>query len=145
MEHAKALLIKFVMCTAAVWVILGLFYGVDFGEILTISILLTIASYIIGDLFILPRYGNMTAAVADFGLAYIGIWMIGIVVINENISLGWASFWTAAVIASAEVLFHFYLIRRVFKEDGNENQIRMQRETFAAEMAEETDIHREDK
>ncbi|KMY55349.1 hypothetical protein AC623_16565 [Bacillus sp. FJAT-27231] len=143
MEHVKALLIKFVMVTAAVWVILGLFYGVDLGEILTISTLLTIAAYIIGDLFVLPRYGNMTAAVVDFGLAYIGIWMIGSVVINENISLGWASFSTALVIASAEVLFHFYMMRRVLTQDQNRSQIQ-QNPAFATEMAEETDIHRED-
>lgn len=144
MEHTKALLIKFVAVTAAVWIIMGVFFGIDFGEILTISILVTIASYIIGDLFVLPRYGNMTAAVVDFGLAYIGIWLIGSVVINENISLGWASFSTALVIASAEVLFHFYMMRRVFTQDQNRSQIQ-QNPALATEMAEETDIHKEDK
>ncbi|GLY09399.1 YndM family protein [Pseudobacillus badius] len=143
MEHVKALLIKFVVVTAAVWVIMGAFYGIDLGEILTISILLTIAAYILGDLFVLPRYGNMTAVAVDFGLAYIGIWIIGSAVINENISLGWASFWTAAVIASAEVLFHFYLMRSVFTTGQDRSYIERD-PAFSAEMAEETDIHKED-
>ncbi|KAB7707217.1 DUF2512 family protein [Bacillus aerolatus] len=144
MEHTKALLIKFVMCTAAVWVILGLFYGVDFGEVLTISILLTIAAYIIGDLFILPRFGNVAATIADFGLAYFGIWIFGSMIINENISLGWASFWTAGVIAIAEIFFHNYLANRIFDEDKNEKHIR-RNPAYATEMAEETDIHKDDK
>ncbi|KKB34061.1 YndM family protein [Bacillus thermotolerans] len=144
MEHARALLIKFVMVTAAVWLVLGLFYGADFGEILTISILLTIAAYLIGDLFILPRYGNLSATVADFGLAYIGIWLIGSMIINENISLGWASFWTAAVIAIAEYFFHSYLASQGHNEENDQRTVRTE-PAYTTEMAEETDIHKEDR
>ncbi|MFK2825410.1 YndM family protein [Bacillus sp. B190/17] len=141
MGHTKALFIKFVMCTAAVWFILGLFYGLDLGEILTISILLTAAAYIVGDLFILPRFGNVIATIADFGLAYFGIWIFGSMVINETISLGWASFWTAVVIAAAEVFFHIYLINHIFDEDVSRSDIRPN-PAFAMEMSEETDIHK---
>jgi len=56
MEHFRSLLYKFVFTTAILWLTLGFLYGVSFTDILTISALLSIGAYLIGDLFILPFF-----------------------------------------------------------------------------------------
>lgn len=99
MEHLRSLVIKFVMITAMLAVVFGFLYGVSFGDILTISFILTITAYLVGDLLILPRFGNTAATIADFGLAYLGAWMIGAMIIEEPIRMGTASFLSAVLIA----------------------------------------------
>ena len=69
MKHIVALLIKYTAVTAVLLVILGIFQGISIPRVLLISFL-TGAAYLIGDLFILPKYGNMIATMADFGLSF---------------------------------------------------------------------------
>ncbi|PAV27946.1 hypothetical protein CIL05_18915 [Virgibacillus profundi] len=117
MEHVKALLIKFVMCTAVLWVVLGMFYGVSFGDILTISVLLTGVSYVVGDLFLLPRFENWGATLADLGLAFMGTWYLGLFLIEGNIALGNAAIISALIIAAGEFFFHKYMANEVLTEE----------------------------
>src|SRR5690554_1155375 len=76
MKHIKALAIKFISCLALLYVILGLFYGMSFGNVFLISFVLGVAAYILGDLFLLPRTSNMIATATDFGLAFVIIWLM---------------------------------------------------------------------
>jgi Protein of unknown function (DUF2512) len=99
MKHIGPLFIKFLMSLAVTTIILGLIYNVTFGDILFISILLTGISYFLGDLFILPRYGNTVATIADFGVTFIATWLLGIMVIERIIPLGIASFFVALFIS----------------------------------------------
>lgn len=105
------------MCTAVLYLILGLFYGVSFGDILWTSVALTLAAYLIGDLIVLPAFGNLVATIADLGLAYFGIWIIGGMLYEEPIPLVSAAFLTAAVIAGGEWFFHRYMKNRVLAHD----------------------------
>lgn len=144
MEHIKALLIKFVLCTAMLFVVLGLFFGVDFGEVLTISVVLTGASYFIGDLWILPKYGNVSATIADFGLAFIVLMLLGGAIIDDAIPLFAASLISAAAIAIGEAFFHNYMANQVLTNANNNNnrQAGNYKDTdLRTEAAEETDVH----
>ena len=69
MKHIVALLIKYTAVTAVLLVILGIFQGISIPRVLLISFS-DGAAYLIGDLFILPKYGNMIATMADFGLSF---------------------------------------------------------------------------
>ncbi|MGG4040228.1 YndM family protein [Bacillus smithii] len=140
MEHVKALIIKFVMVTIILAFVLGLFYRVDFGEYFTISLIVTVVSYMLSDLFILPRFGNTAATISDFVLAYILIWAVGSGIINENISLGWASFWSALILAIAEIFFHRYINKSVFNEDQNNGREARHNPAFSSEFGEEDEI-----
>lgn len=113
MEHVKALLIKFIMITAVLWIVLSGFYDVAFADMLTISILLTGASYIIGDLFFLPRFENWGASLADLGMAFAGIWFVGSFLVEGTIDLGSAAIVSALIIAAGEFFFHKYMANEV--------------------------------
>lgn len=97
------------MVTLVLWIVLGAFFNVSFGDILITSILLTGAAFLIGDLFILPKFGNPVATIADFGLALLGVWLLGALLFDPAISLGAAALLSAIVIAIGEFFFHMYL------------------------------------
>ncbi len=137
MKHIRALLVKFVMVTAVLWIVLGLFYGVNFGDIFAISLFLTIAAYIIGDLVILPRFGNAVATMADFGLAFLGTWLIGGGFIEENIPLGLASLYAAIGITVGEWFFHSYMVNQILPDDENARNRNARHDEYATEFSEE--------
>lgn len=113
MKHVNALIIKFVMITAALWIVLGLGFDVSFGDIIITGIILTIVSYILGDLFVLPAYENSAATIADFGLAFAGVWMIGYFLYEQPISLRFAALLSALLISVGEIFFHRYMANQV--------------------------------
>lgn len=138
MEHVKALIIKFIMITAILWFILGLFFGVDFGEIITISVILTPLAYVIGDLLILRNFNNTIATLADFGISFITIWIIGMAIINEPISIALASLISSIAIAVGEWFYHYYVNNQVF--EGEDRDKKPLNEAFSTEFAEETGV-----
>lgn len=144
LEHVKALIIKFIMVTAILWVILGLFYGVDFGEIATISVILTPIAYVVGDLLILRYFNNMIATIADFGLSFLTIWFVGLAVINEPISIVGASLISALAIGIGEWFYHYYVNNQVFKGEDVDKNPTLSDNSFATEFAEESDIQSKD-
>ena len=60
-----------------------MFYDMSFGNVLSISVVLTLAAYLIGDMLILRRTNNTMATIADFGIAFLVIWLMG-----DNITYG---------------------------------------------------------
>ena len=112
MQLTKGLVIKFIMVTAVLWIVLGL-YGFTFGEILTTSVILTVASFLIGDLLILPRFGNTTATIGDFAFAFATIWVLGASFFGYMDGLVYIAFITAVAIAIGEALFHRFMERAI--------------------------------
>ncbi len=86
MKHIVALLIKYTAISAVLLMILGIFQGISIPRILFISLLITRVAYLIGDLFILPKYGNMVATIADFGLSFVGIWALTYLLTNIHLT-----------------------------------------------------------
>ncbi len=112
MKHVRALIIKFVATLALLYIILGLIYGMTFGEVLLISAVLGVAAYFIGDRLILPRTNNIVATIADFLLAWMIIyWFAEGLTVDDNA-------YTASLIAAAgvglfEIFFHRYLANNI--------------------------------
>lgn len=69
MTHVKALAIKGIMTIIVLYLVLGLGFGFTFGDTLLMTIVLGVISYLLGDLYVLPKWNNMIATLADFGLA----------------------------------------------------------------------------
>lgn len=61
MNYLKAIAIKFLATLVLLYVILGLFYDMSFTNVFLISLVLGLASYLIGDLFLLAKTNNTIA------------------------------------------------------------------------------------
>jgi hypothetical protein len=121
MKHLRAIAIKFIASLAILYIILGAMYDMSFTNVFLISLVLGIASYIIGDLFLLPKTNNTIATIADFGLAFMIIWIVG-----ESLTYGDSllipSLISAAGIAVFEYFFHKYVSSSVLEEGGEQYQ-----------------------
>lgn len=115
MKHLIALLIKFVMVFIVLYVIMGLFFGISIGNVFIMSLFLTVTAYMLGDLVVLPMWGNLIATVADFGLALIGIWLISYYILGISIPLVTGVLTSAVLIAFGEWFFHKYLKGKVIE------------------------------
>lgn len=128
MKHLKALLIKFGMLTAVLWIVLTVAYGVSFVDTLIVSAVLTVAAYVLGDLMIFRKSGdahehqkrNLIATVSDMVMAFAVIWLMGEALFPNDTNILSASLMSAILIAGGEWLFHKWIDRNVFglKESG---------------------------
>lgn len=116
MKHMKALAIKLLATITVLAIILGVFYGVSIMNFLIISVLLTAISYVIGDLFLLPRLENWGAVLADYGLSFFSILFLGHYLFAYTIPLLTAAGVTSLFVAGTEYFFHQYMATRVFTE-----------------------------
>ncbi|WP_060679051.1 YndM family protein [Virgibacillus halodenitrificans] len=117
MEHWKAVFMKFIMCTGILGLVLGLFFGVSFPNIFILSVLLTVVSYIVGDVYLLPRFENWGATLFDFILAFVAIYLLGSFLFEMEIPLVTASLVSSAFLAVGEYFFHKYMANQVL--DGH--------------------------
>ncbi|WP_127590521.1 DUF2512 family protein [Paenibacillus lautus] len=68
-----------------------------------------VASYLVGDLLILPRTHNMIATIADAGLVFVMLWMISEL---ANWTLEFSVILLITVLAGIfEYFFHIWLLR----------------------------------
>ncbi|MEI3607924.1 YndM family protein [Pseudogracilibacillus sp. SE30717A] len=141
MDYVKALIIKFVMCLAVLWIILGIFYNVAFGHIFTLSLILTAISFILGDLYLLPKFENWGATISDFFLAFAIIWVYSVSFINENFSVITAAALSALVISVGEIFFHRYVDNHIFHnrlhEVNHNDQLRSKNRDLQTEFGDE--------
>ena len=105
MKHIVALLIKYTAITTVLLIVLSIFQGISIPRVLLISLFLTGVAYLIGDLFILPKYGNMIATMADFGLTFFGIWLLTSLFTNLDTTrnIGFSSFIATLIIGGIEI------------------------------------------
>lgn len=109
MKHFWALLIKFAVIGTVLFSFLSIFNTASLPVILFISVVTTAISYFVGDLYILPKFGNFIATVADFGLSFVLIWILSALMINSTGSMLATTFFIALTIAGVEALFHLYV------------------------------------
>ncbi|MCZ2259135.1 DUF2512 family protein [Sporosarcina sp. G11-34] len=121
MDFFKAISFKFIMVTALMWVFLS-YFGFSFGDVIITSILFTGISFIVGDLFILPRMGNGAATIADFGVAAVLIWSLGFYLFEPFAGLVTVAIVTAIIVAFAEAFFHRYMQNQVLPTPVLRNQ-----------------------
>lgn len=144
MNHGKAIIMKFVMITAVLLAILTGIYDVEFEKTLLISLVLTLIAYVLGDLMVFRKTGNgastnhagnnhsgdherhedhkkrnIMATIADIGLSFLVIWLLGDALIDNAEDIIQAALFSALVIGAGEWFFHKYLDKNVFPEkDG---------------------------
>ncbi|MFC4556848.1 YndM family protein [Virgibacillus kekensis] len=109
MDHIKVLLMKFAAITITLFAIFGVFYEADFGELFLISLLVTGISYVLGDMFILRKYGNVTATISDFPLAFLSIWILGGMFFGNELPIITLSLLSAFFITCCEPFVHGYV------------------------------------
>ncbi|NLL38080.1 MAG: DUF2512 family protein [Clostridiales bacterium] len=107
MKHVIALAAKFILIAVILEIVLNIMTALSFWQILMISLAVTVASYIIGDLIVLPAFGNMIASITDIGLALIIIHLFnwsgyGVIDLVDCVV-------AAVVTGIGELLFHSFI------------------------------------
>ncbi|MBL5772458.1 YndM family protein [Bacillus sporothermodurans] len=121
MKHIKAMAIKFVATIVVLFVILNVIFGMSFTNVFFISLVLSVVSYLVGDIGILSRTNNTIATIADFGLSLIVIWFLSAALTFENRTpLFIISLISAAAIALVEIVFHKYVSSYTFEKESDD-------------------------
>ncbi|MFZ3578715.1 YndM family protein [Virgibacillus sp. DJP39] len=135
MKHIKAIGIKFIFTAIVVYSIFGIFYDASLLNLFWISTITTGLSYI-GDVFILPKIGNLIASVADFGLSFFLLWVLGNVFIDATLPIITASLFASVFMAISESLFHIYMEEKVL--DRRDKEPAISSPQLQTEFSEET-------
>jgi hypothetical protein len=116
MHHVKPIIVKFIIYSILTTFVL-LFYGFSISFLLILSALLTLVTYFIGDLLVLPLKGNRFATLTDGVTVFLGIliWIVPSYGFYFS-TLGGALF-IAFLVAVCEWFIHIYIIGRVNRED----------------------------
>lgn len=148
MNHLKAISIKFVYITLITLSLFGIFSEATFTNLLLLSILTTIITYIVGDVLVYPRIGNIITTIFDFGLSFFTLFMIGRMMLEASVVIILTSLGAAFFIMCIEPMFHAYMTERVYRDgeesflraDTNEGKITQLHPQYITEFAEETHV-----
>ncbi|MDD3999354.1 MAG: DUF2512 family protein [Bacilli bacterium] len=102
------LILKIVLIFVSAWVAFGLIEDNGLLWIFIVSLAASLLTYLIGDILILPRLGNVSASVANAVLAVLIAWIIDMLTVNFYIT--WVSGLVFVVlIFIIEMVLHRYL------------------------------------
>lgn len=109
MEHIRPLIIKFIYTAAITMIFLSylLIPAIPMSSSLVIALVVTLVLYFVGDRYLLPRFGALPTAIANFIMAAVILALAGPFV-RQNIGTG-AILATAAVTGVAEWVFFRYI------------------------------------
>lgn len=138
MNHIKAFLLKITLISAILFSILNVLYDA-MSSVFILSLIIAVAGYLIGDLFILPKFGDSPAVIADFLLCLGVILGFGLIVIDRSFVFITIAFLAAFLIAVTEAFFHYYIHNQVLEERQDIYEDVESR--FATEFSKEEDIH----
>lgn len=111
LKHVKALLVKAIMIWAIVWIVLSGLYDVAFLDSTIVGVIIVVMIYILGDLIILRKIGNIAATIADAGTAGIILWLyLSSMDYTNNIWM--MVLISAALIGVGEWFFHKWLLKQ---------------------------------
>ncbi|WP_449621442.1 YndM family protein [Robertmurraya sp. Marseille-Q9965] len=136
MGNLKAIAIKFIATLAILYLILGLYYGMTFGTVLLITLVLGIVAYLIGDLGVLPRTSNIVATLADFALALLVVWLM-ISWLTASTTAFTMALITAIGVAIVEYFFHKYLVNITRHTDDRDHTNRARNLQYQTEASDE--------
>lgn len=114
LRYIVSLGIKFLLVNTVILSVLGIFSNTTFTALLTMGILITIASFVIGDLIILPRMGIVTSTIIDFALYFLAVWYLAGIFIGFDQGVLLMILMTAYFLTLAEPFYHAYVLERVF-------------------------------
>lgn len=112
MNHLTALALKALINGGILLVLLPLAGRVLVGAGITVGVFLVVVAYLLVDLWVLPQFGNVSAVVADFGLA-LGTFVVATMVFPRAFPITIpGALLVAAAMAAGEWGFHGLLERR---------------------------------
>ena len=105
----QALLLKFIMTFAAAWVAFGFIDNNTLTSIFIVSLLGTVLNYLLGDLVVLPRLGNIVASLGDGLMGALTAYIYSIIILQFTTSF-FSLLLFAGIVAVLEYFFHKYLL-----------------------------------
>lgn len=146
MVHLKTLSIKFIVISIVVLSLFSIFNVASLGNLLLISVFTTIATYLLGDMVILKRFGNIVAAVADFGLAFLFYWSLSSFFIGGSEAIIITSLAAAFFTACVEPFIHEYISIHLFPNRVHQSQetINQLQTEWAEEMLQDDNNTKDD-
>lgn len=109
MKTAIAIVIKFFVTLAAAWLAFMVFGTISVWTVLLIAVIGTAVNYLVGDMMILPRYGNTAASIIDGAMGGVLAWIILLFIPAADYVISTGVIF-AILVAAAEFFFHMYLI-----------------------------------
>ncbi|MFA1822983.1 YndM family protein [Virgibacillus oceani] len=136
MNHIKALGIKFIVISIIVFSLFSIFNFAVFDNLLLISLTATIVTYLLGDMLILKKLGNVTATLSDFALSFFLYWILGSLFFGMSAAITLTSLTAAFFTTIAEPFIHVYIQNQVFSNDKKDTpkSFRHVQTEFADEM-----------
>ncbi len=113
MKHVTAFLIKYLTAAVILEILLGLLTALTFVQILMISLWVTIACYLIGDLLVLTFSSNTVAALVNALIAFGVIYAFSYGIAAATAAYVYCAI-SAAVFGIGDWFFHRYMARKVF-------------------------------
>ena len=110
MKTTIALIFKFLATYIASWIAFRYMDANPLSWTILVAVIGTIGNWFIGDLKILPTYGNIIATIGDGVFGALFAFIIAAFTINFNVSLISLTVF-ALIIMAVEVFFHMYLCR----------------------------------
>lgn len=105
-----ALVVKLIMTFLAAWIMFGVILDNPLSHILLLSALGAAINYFLGDLVVLPKFGNMVASVGDGLMAALTAYILDTIIpVFETTFTALILF--ALAVAAFEYFFHQYLLR----------------------------------
>lgn len=116
MKHIAALCIKLFSVSFISLIVLSGFFNYPFLPTIGLAVVITVVSYLLGDLGILRFSNNIVATLADLGLTAVLIWLVGPFFYGIGVTF-FVSILTAAIISMMEYVYHFYISNQVLQKD----------------------------
>ena len=136
-KHLWALLIKFAAIGTVIFSIFSIF-DTPISIQLFMIIALTLVAYVVGDLFILPKFGHMAPILGDLVLSFGLILLLSYLLVSRSNAMVLASIIATLAITAIEVLFHIYVKNHVLSNNSASFiPTIMSRDQFSTEFSEE--------
>jgi hypothetical protein len=105
----SSLIFKLLLVFIAGWLAFGFMYINDLGWIVLLAFIVTIINYVIGDLILLRKAGNVIAAITDGIIAGLTAYVLDILVVRFDTNFVTILIFSAIIVV-AEYFFHQYLV-----------------------------------
>jgi hypothetical protein len=109
MKNLVNLIIKMALITVILALLIPVYGASTWTQTIITAAVLTLLSYILSDLWILPKYGNLGSLIADLGLSVLTVWAMARALPQFELSA--TGLWVIAVAFTVgEWLYHYYLL-----------------------------------
>ncbi|WP_208560443.1 DUF2512 family protein [Marinilactibacillus kalidii] len=109
MKPLKALIIKTIAIVLIAWIVLSLLWSIPLMHAVIGGAIVSLMIYVIGDLLVLRKIGNIVATVVDMGGALAILWGYLYLALGESYFI--ESLVVSAGIAIFEWFFHSWLLK----------------------------------